>query len=234
MIGVVSGLRAAVTLSEATFVVLWEKLGFGDLPRALFMPSPGATTGERARVEQLAAVELSRLGFGGGAALDHELVATLRVLAAPVSECYGWLVPARGRPFSVFAAASAEGAVLATLTAPAVELRPIRPEHLVEVVANQLPAHPPGPTSVRTDHSLAAFELAALDTVVGNGQLFLAVRDKRGRRQYPWMIEYVDTTQGRRLLRRGTTTVAEPASTATIAAELDLAHRALRESLGAQ
>src|SRR5437660_11417273 len=103
----VSGLRAPVAMSAATVVVLWEKLGLGALPRALFVPSPGATRAERARAEHAAAVELAGLGFGDGSALDGHLAATLQVLAAPASECYGWIVPAYGKTFGVLAARSA-------------------------------------------------------------------------------------------------------------------------------
>src|SRR5262245_31230060 len=128
-------LRGSMTLSGLAFTVLWEKLDLGALPRALFQLSPGATHAERARVEHVAATELARLGLGDGCALDDETVATLRLLAKPDIECYGWLVPTDGRPVGVLGAEAGRRAVLAWQDAPVVELMPVGPGELTRVVA---------------------------------------------------------------------------------------------------
>src|SRR5256885_6602444 len=90
-------LRASMTMSGLAFVVLWEKLDLGTLPRALFLPSPGTTVADRATAERIAAMELARIGVGWGARLDDEIVASLRLLAAPATEYYGWIMPPTGR-----------------------------------------------------------------------------------------------------------------------------------------
>jgi hypothetical protein len=228
--GTLPALRTPLVLSGFAFVVLWEKLDLGALPRALYLPSPGATVEERARVEHVAAVELARLGLGSGGPPDHELAATLRLLAAPATEYYGWVVPSAGRPVGMLAAESGRQAVLATVDVPIVELMPVTAGDLARIVAHQLPPlAPAGAVHVLPEHSLAGFERATGAPVTGNGQLYVAVRDRIGRRrQAPHMIEYVDTPAGRWLLRRepgGTT--AGPGGAEAIAAELDTAHRLL-------
>src|SRR5207244_7483952 len=131
------------------------------------VPSPGATRAERARAEHTAAVELAGLGFGDGSALDGQLAATLRVLAAPASECYGWIVPAYGTTFGVLAARSAAMGALGALTGDVVELWPLGHHEPAAAVVERLPNHPPAPRAVTTEHNRAAFEVATLDSVVG-------------------------------------------------------------------
>ncbi|MEV4315630.1 ESX secretion-associated protein EspG [Actinocrispum sp. NPDC049592] len=221
---------SALLLPGVTFVVLWEKLGLGELPRALFLPSPGRTVDERAHIEHAVAVELTRAGFGAGGAADHDLVRTLRLLAKPAYEYYGWAIPAAGPAFSVLAATNGQQAVLAKLIGTAVELRPADPGHPAMAVAAELPEVPPGTGPVTLpSHSLAAFEHATGAKVTGHGQLFAARRDRLGRRwQFPHAIEYVDTTHGRWLLRRATDggpTSALLGVAEVVAAELDHAAR---------
>ncbi|CAM3577377.1 ESX secretion-associated protein EspG [Kibdelosporangium persicum] len=211
-------------LSGSAFVVLWEKLGLGTLPRALFAPSPGATAGERSRVERAAAEELTRLGIGRGHDIDHELVVALRLLAMPAAEYYGWVVPAGGPVFGVQAAAAGNAAVLSTVADSMVELIRVNAGNLASAVGHRLPPHPPARSRpVTTEHTRQDFERAVGDAITGNGQFFVAVRDKLGRRrQYEQAIEYVDTARGRWLLRRGNgTTTAVPADAGVVGAELD-------------
>lgn len=219
-----------MAFSDTAFAVLWEKLALGALPRALFQLPPGATRAERARAEHLAATELSSLGLGHGHPVDDDLVATLRLLARPAVECYGWLVPATGRPVGVLGAESGRQAVLAWQDPPVVELMPVAPGELPRVVAYQLPPLPPaGHQVVLAEHTVRAFEYAVRDTVVGHGQLFAAVRDRLGRRrQQERGIEYVDTPHDRWLLRRESgVTTASPGTVDAIAGELDMAVRRL-------
>lgn len=218
-----------LVLPGHAFVVLWEKLGLGPLPTALFLPSPGATVPERARIEHAAALELSRLGLGAGRDADHHVVATLRLLAQPELDYHGWIVPASGRSIGVLAASAGRRAVLSTLDGQVVGLTPVADPAMA--VAQWLPPLPPAPAPVIIpEHSRAAFEYAVGEPVLGNGQLFVAVRDRVGRRRaHPGAIEYVDTARGRWLLRReraGTTAVPGPPE--AIAAELDRVHRQLR------
>jgi hypothetical protein len=222
--------RASMVFSGRAFAVLWEKLALGALPRALFQLSPGTTRAERAWAEHLAATELSGLGLGKGHPLDDEVVATLKLLAKPEVECYGWLVPAGGSPVGVLGAQSARQAVLAWQDPPVVELMPVEPGELPRVVAYQLPPLPPASRQVvLAQHTVQAFEYAVRDAVAGHGQLFAAVRDRLGRRrQQDSGIEYVDTAHERWLLRRdcGVTT-AVPGTVDAIAAELDRTVRKL-------
>jgi hypothetical protein len=219
-----------MVLSGLAFAVLWEKLALGAFPRALFQLSPGATERERAHAEHVAATELWRLGLGQGDDLDHELVATLRLLAKPEVECYGWFVPAAGRPVGVLGAESAGRAVLAWQDAPIVELMPVGPGELPRVVACQLPPLAAATREVvLAEHSVRAFEYAVRDTVTGHGQLFAAARDRFGRRrQQRGGVEYVDTPNERWLLRRDAgRTTASPGAVDVIAAALEPAVRRL-------
>lgn len=231
--------RSALRIPTDAFVVLWEKLNLGSLPRALFVPSPGATADERAYVEHAAAVELARMGIGTGDSIDHDLVAALRLLAQPSLEYYGWIVPPGGSAFGVLAAASGQLAFLARLKDGTVDLARIAPGNLAAAVVGELPWVPPATDPVLlVERSHAAFERATGATVTGNGQFFVARRDRLGRRrQFPQTIEYVDTNDGRWLLRRLSSdgpTSASLGAVEVLAAELDEAARQLAASTPAR
>lgn len=213
-------LRTRIVLSATTFTVLWEKLALGPLPRALFLPSPGATARERARIEHTAAIELAGLGIGFGTAADHELTAALRLLARPEMSCHGWVVPAA---FGVHAAVSGRHAIVARLDAPVVELWPADPGDLAGAVVRQLPPLPPATGHAPlAGYSRVAFEQATGTTITGNGQFFVAVRDRLGRRRQGQAIEYLDTARGRWLVRRNPAS-AVPGTVAALTNELDAA-----------
>ncbi|ANZ40864.1 hypothetical protein BBK82_37655 [Lentzea guizhouensis] len=134
----------AVVLSHLEFDLVWEDLGFGDLPAALDVPSHGATEAER---DQLAAGVAETLA-GAGLVDDHddvvpeleELLGMLHHHAVSVDA----LVFA-DQPWRVLAAVRGSRGVLAVLNNEELALEPMARDDLVRAVVKVLGEHPAGP-----------------------------------------------------------------------------------------
>ncbi|HET6504860.1 MAG TPA: ESX secretion-associated protein EspG [Amycolatopsis sp.] len=187
-----------LTLPELAFVVLWEKLGLGDLPRPLFIPSPGATAGERANLERAAALELVHQGFGYGGSADEKVERALGVLAGPSTEYYGWIVPPNGDTIGFVAATDGRDAVLAQLVDGSVRLLPIPPQGLAAALCRELPleAGGPGPPVSLPRHAPQLADLIAPPLGI-RAQFFVSVLDRTGARhrsEHP--VDYAQTQRG--------------------------------------
>jgi hypothetical protein len=189
--------EAPITLPEIAFVVLWERLGLGDLPSALFIPSPGATHEERAETECGAAAALTRAGIGPGGGLTGSAGNALRLLAAPSAEYYGWLVPAGGDAIGLTAATDGRQAVLARLADGFVRRVPVGAQDIAGALCGEIPLAGgtgqgftvrPGDRRVR--------ELLAPERLGARAQFFVSVT-RRGRRlRSAQAIGYAQTGQG--------------------------------------
>ncbi|MGZ3146254.1 ESX secretion-associated protein EspG [Lentzea chajnantorensis] len=133
-----------VVLSHLEFDLVWEDLGFGDLPAALDVPSHGATEDERDQLAVDVFAELARAGLAD----DHgdvvpeleELLGMLRHHAVSVDALvFG------DQPWRVLAAVRGSRGVLAVLNNEELALEPIARTDLVRAVAKLLGDHPAGP-----------------------------------------------------------------------------------------
>ncbi|GLY65634.1 ESX secretion-associated protein EspG [Amycolatopsis taiwanensis] len=215
-----------IALPELTFVVLWEKQGLGDLPPALFVPSPGATGRQRAEVERAAALELVRHGIGYGGVADERVGRALKVLAAPATEYYGWLVPPGGDTIGFVAASDGRESLFAKLSGGFVHLMPAGPQGLAGALCRELPLEAGAPaapvTLPRTAPRLAELISPPLGT---RAQFFVAVRDRAGhRRRCEHPVDYAQTRHGNLIFHaldgRDRVTVV-PASVDALATALD-------------
>ncbi|MCE7005353.1 ESX secretion-associated protein EspG [Kibdelosporangium philippinense] len=214
-----------ITISALEFDVLWEHLGFEDMPLAVKVPSPGATWTERKQLVDQAWTALESRGLGRSVDIDQGIERALGILARPDREVDGrtWL----GRSVR-FLAASREGeAVLAILADNFLTLHSVPAQSLPSVATGVLSPVPAGPgqsVNVRTDDFETAannaggtqkgFEQAlrnrgireddvqALSTmikdVVATGNFGAAARDKWGKRhRAERVVAFFDTDDGR-------------------------------------
>jgi len=217
-----------VTISALEFDVLWEHLGmeYPTMPLVLKVPSPGKTDDERAAIVLRVWTGLEQRGLGGPVSMDPTLARLLLLMARADREIDGrlWV----GGDVRVFAAATGDDAVLATLSNGSLTLRGAEATGLPRFALSMLPAAPAGPgksitlptedfeaaakeattqaglspalqdRGVRADDADALAEM--IDDVVGRGQYGTAARDRWGRRvRAPRVISFFDTTDGRYL-----------------------------------
>nr|WP_232327989.1 ESX secretion-associated protein EspG [Kibdelosporangium sp. MJ126-NF4]CEL15720.1 hypothetical protein [Kibdelosporangium sp. MJ126-NF4]CTQ93645.1 hypothetical protein [Kibdelosporangium sp. MJ126-NF4] len=214
-----------ITISALEFDVLWEHLGYEDMPLAVKVPSPGATWTERKQLVAQAWTELERRGLGRSVDLNPAVERALGVLSRPDREVDGrtWL----GRSVRFLAAAREEDAVLAILADDFVTFHSVPAQSLASVATGVLAPVPAGPgqsVNVRSaDFETAAnnaggtqkgFEQAlrnrgireddvqALSTmikdVVATGNFGAAARDKWGKRhRAERVVAFFDTEDGR-------------------------------------
>ncbi|GAA3017629.1 ESX secretion-associated protein EspG [Actinokineospora globicatena] len=220
-----------MTVTALEFDVLTEHFGVEPVPLTLRVPSPGRTDTERAALVDQAWRGLSARGLGTPGRVDPLLASLVRLLDRPDREVDGRLWT--DSSIRVRAAATADDAVLATLSADTVTLSPADATGLPRHVLSFLPAATPGPgrsVSVPT----ADFEAAApgplaaglrargirpddattlaemITPVRAHGQFGAAARDRWGRRhRTPRVVGYFDTAQGRYLQTRTTTPTGE-------------------------
>ncbi|GAB3464685.1 ESX secretion-associated protein EspG [Actinophytocola sediminis] len=229
-----------ITISALEFDVLWEHHGLDAMPLVLRVPSPGRTDDERATLVEQVWSSLSARGLGGQVDLDPRLVRLLSLLCRPDREIDArlWV----GSPLRVFAAATGDEAVLATLSASSLTLRAADATGLPRFALSVLPPAPAGagrsltlPTAdfeaaareggdrkgfeaallARGIRTSDARELAAmLGDVVHQGQFGSATRDRWRRRvRAPRVISFFDTADGRYLQLRRADPDAEPWTT---------------------
>ncbi|HEY7594149.1 MAG TPA: ESX secretion-associated protein EspG [Actinophytocola sp.] len=215
-----------VTITALEFDVLWEHLALDAMPLVLRVPSPGRTDAERAKFVRHAWDGLERRGLGRSVDLYPRLARLLGLLRRPDREIDGrmWI----GHHLRLFVAATADEAVLATLSGTQLTLREADASGLPRYALSVLPPAPAGhgqSITLRTaDFEEAAREAtdqkrldAALRSrgvresdaeqlarmigdVINQGQFGSAVRDKWGRRQRAdRVISFFDTKEGRYL-----------------------------------
>ncbi|HEX2134212.1 MAG TPA: ESX secretion-associated protein EspG [Actinophytocola sp.] len=218
-----------VTISALEFDVLWEHCALDAMPLVLRVPSPGRTDEERARLVRSAWASLAERGLGRPVELDQRLAHLLSLLRRPDREIDGrlWI----GSPVRVFAAATGDEAVLATMSGSSLTLRYADATGLPRFALSVLPPAPGGPgrsLTLRTADFEAAAEAATgrerfeaellergvrpadarelaemIGDVVNQGQFGSAVRDRWGRRvRAPRVVSFFDTADGRYLQLR--------------------------------
>ncbi|SMC93615.1 EspG family protein [Kibdelosporangium aridum] len=214
-----------ITISALEFDVLWEHLGYEDMPLAVKVPSPGATWTERKQLVDQAWAALEQRGLGRSVELDPGIERALGILSRPDREIDGrtWL----GRSVR-FLAASREGeAVLAILADNFLTLHSVPAQSLASVATGVLSPVPAGPgqsVNIRAeDFEVAAnsaggtqqgFEQALrnrgireddvqtlstmIKDVVATGNFGAAARDKWGKRhRAERVVAFFDTEDGR-------------------------------------
>jgi hypothetical protein len=240
-----SDLDAASTGEELTvtaleFDVVWEHLGFDEMPVVLRVPSPGATRWERADLVRSAWESLQAKGYGRQVDLDPRLHGMLSVLARPDAEVDGRLW--HEQETRLLAAARGEAAVLAAFAGDTLTLRQAAPTGLVREALGMLPAKPAG-SGRSVTLPAARFESAAaqgatqdgfeaalrgqgvrpddarqlremIGDLQGHGQFGAAARDHwGGRRRADHVVGFFDTAAGRYLQVRRGSAAEEPWST---------------------
>jgi hypothetical protein len=234
-------LEEPFSITALEFDVLWEHYALDAMPLVLRVPSPGRTDDERARLVNRVWEGLERRGLGSAADPDPRLARLLFLLRRPEREIDArlWV----GRQLRVFAAATADEGVLATMTGNNLTLRPADATGLPRYALSVLPPAPAGPgqsITLRTaDFEAAAHEGGAdrgkfedelrargmragdaeqlvemIGDVVNQGQYGSAVRDRWGRRvRAGRVISFFDTKDGRYLQVRREAEGAEPWTT---------------------
>src|ERR1044072_2482232 len=110
-----------VTITALEVEVLWEHRALDAMPIVLRVPSPGRTDHERAKFVRHAWDSLGRRGLGRPVALDPRLARLISLLRRPEREIGGrlWI----GHQLRLFAAATGDEGVLATMVGSQLTLR---------------------------------------------------------------------------------------------------------------
>lgn len=136
-------LRHRIAISELAYDVVWHSAGLDDKHNALSAPSPGSTWEERAALERKALAELASVGLAVDNRIDPELVGTIRLIAKPHQELYGWFTPEPGAPTrSVLAVRVGRDALLTRLEDGNLILEPVDPAAVPDAVAGLVPMRP--------------------------------------------------------------------------------------------
>lgn len=244
-------LQRPVTLSTLTYAVLWTAEDLGDQHPALFVPLHRVLL--RGRTLQVgvsqAATELEVLGLLDRRVVHPELLDTLRLLARPEVECYGWISdPQHPNGFSAAAVAADDRAVLGVLDGNRLSLSPVRAAGVADALLALLA---PVPAAIGSAVNLAAAELTPTPTSpddpvftglhraadpalakaralvaaprTGAAQLYTVHRDRLGRRHAALPITVIDTDTGRWSFRTTRSTTGEAWITAAPATVDELA-----------
>jgi len=230
--------------------------GLGELPRVLAPVVGWRPAEDERRLDSAIREECGRRGWlDGRGRLDIDVETALRVLCRPGRECYGWINDGRVTR-GVLAASVGRNAMLAIGDADSVSLRHVSANALAARLVAQAPDVPPGAgaaVTVRRSEVLAhaagtrrsgtvrvrppsadvrwAAATAAAPTT-GSGELWVAARDRGGRRREVNPVSYVDTKAGRYLVATkdvggDTEVLLAPATARGLAARLNEAHRLL-------
>lgn len=231
----------------------------GDLhitikPQAMWRPKA-----DQERLEVEARKEFMQLGLlDNRGRVDVEVAASLAVLCRAGAEFYGW-VNVGDKTKAVLSAAIGREALLAVRDGVMVTITQVRPETLPQALVNQTPDVAPSrgeAVNVLRSDMLATVggrqrtaagvgmrpappEVRIIQQIMsqpmtGGGELFVAVRDRMGRRKsVDDPLRYADTENGRWLNYTTNTSDGEqrilvaPASRADLAARLQDMHRLL-------
>lgn len=148
------------------------------LPTLLDVPSPGATTEERATALRRGWEELRQAGWATGDELDPFLAQALRTLHRPAVQLTVVAAEAGGSSIRAVAAAGPESAVLATAAHGGLAVRAVPRSGLARVAVDLLPDVPAGPGQ---SVSLPAEALAAANGATANGAPVAGVRAEDAR-----------------------------------------------------
>jgi hypothetical protein len=194
----------------------------GQLPDVIAPAAAWRPQDEMDAGKVLAYEEAARCGWlDRGGRLDVEVVESLSVLCRAGVEFSGWIASQENGTVGVLAGARGREGILAVREGGDVRLRRAQPKKLAEALVAQLPELPAGagvPLSVPVEELRAAAErrpgavnvqpvpraevrqvlrVAEL-AATGSGELWVAVRDKVGRRrQVSHPLRYADTEWGR-------------------------------------
>ncbi|MFD5826092.1 ESX secretion-associated protein EspG [Lentzea sp. NPDC060358] len=133
----------AVVLSHVEFDLVWEDLGFGDLPLALDVPSHGATEDERDELGTEVFASLARAGLVLDSDVDPELEELLGMLHHHTVSVDALVFG--DQPWRVLAAVRGSRGVLAVLNSDELALEPFPADGLVRAVVRLLGDSPAGP-----------------------------------------------------------------------------------------
>ncbi|MCA1655330.1 MAG: ESX secretion-associated protein EspG [Pseudonocardiaceae bacterium] len=240
-----------LTLHAEALARLVRMENLGDLHVTLKPLAVWRRKSDQDALETEARTEFLRLGLlDNRGRLDVELVASLAVLCRAGAEFYGWINEGDNTK-GVLAGAIGREAVLAVRDGVTVTVTQIRPETLPMALVSQTPEVPPsrGETvNVLRSDMLASVggrqrtaagvgmrpappEVRIVQQIIaqpttGGGELYVAVRDRMGRRrpvQEP--LRYADTATGRWLNHMTTTPDGEQRILVTPATRGDLAAR---------
>ena len=247
------------TMPVHALATLIEMENFGELHNTIRPPVSWFPKMQRDEINAKVRAEFAREGLiDGKDRIDDEFADSLKVLCRAGAEFYGWINDGKATK-GVLAAAIGREAVLAIRDGASVTLSQIRPESLPEALVAQLPELRPGrgeAMSVLQSELSAASpdgrvsteagvgsrpapaavrviaQIADLPTT-GTGELYVAVRDRMGRRRVSEPpLRYSDTSNGRWLGHAVPTgddaqVFVAPATPGRLVSRLQEMHRAL-------
>ncbi|MFC4005000.1 ESX secretion-associated protein EspG [Prauserella oleivorans] len=217
-----------VTLHPGELYLLWTELGLGELPDVLEIPHVGRTAAARAELIAIADEALAGRGLGTVARPAPDLEELLRALAAP-ELTVDMRAVGQDRSFRAVGAIGRFGVVTIGVAEGDVRLGPVERAELVGTILgalSPLPAGPGGPGNARFADYRRACRAAEhegaggfLDVLRGAGVrsseagTFLRAIEGRAAGGYlgatstahgrsPGTVNWVDTEQGRYVLRR--------------------------------
>ncbi|WP_031468757.1 ESX secretion-associated protein EspG [Sciscionella sediminilitoris] len=213
-----SRLRFPLHLSREVFAWSWDVSdNVGELPAPLFTLYKGTTSEEAVGSAVQAYQEL----FGGGEfdeEFANELEQVYQALSGPPLEYYGYVARDDGTTFNVFVACHDRYAYLAVLDGDVVMINQVSPDYAAEALVSVLPEYPTGAfrsasapvsevvgqesrktggvmvSAVASRSGDAGLLARLLDSnPLGKGQLYVAMRNKHGRRQASEQLtNYID------------------------------------------
>lgn len=252
-------LQKKLTLHVEALTRLVRMENLGELHITLKPVAKWRPKSAQNQLETEARTEFQRLGmFDNRGRLDVELSSSLAVLCRAGAEFYGWINEGE-KTKGVLAGAIGREAILAVREDDTVTISQIRPETLPMALVSQTPelapsrgeavnvlrsdmlasvggrqrtaagvGMRPAPPEVRIAQQIVA------QPTLGGGELYVAVRDRMGRRRpSPEPLRYADTAGGRWLNYMTTTADGEqrvliaPASRGDLAGRLQEMHRNL-------
>lgn len=213
-----------IEIGVAALGALLREQGLGEAHITLLDTPVWVDPDSRAELNRQARQECVDAGLAGESGIDAETLDWLTTLTRPSVEYYAWVSKA-GQTMAILAAAIGRSAALAVRSGDTVHLVRITARNLGQALIAALPRTPPGPGSVnvRLDSLTAAaasrragnsshsapsdpevdrYAEFARMPATGLGELYVAVRDRVGRRRtLSNPLRYRDTSAGRWLVQ---------------------------------
>ena len=188
-----------VTVTVDALATMLRAQGIGELPVAI---RPGAVwhdpDGDR-EAEAAAWTEFREVGWvDRHGRLDGDVLDSLHVVAHPVVE-YTAIIALAGRRHSVVVAARGDDGIVINRKGGAVTLSELRHQSLPETLLRQVPDASPAPIDALNVRLTNAQALTTLSRrpLLGQGELYVGVRDHYGRHRVSAPIRYQDYDIGR-------------------------------------
>jgi hypothetical protein len=188
-----------VTVTVDALATMLRAHGIGELPVAI---RPGAVwhdpDGDR-EAEAAAWTEFREVGWvDRHGRLDGDVLDSLHVVAHPVVE-YTAIIARAGRQHSVVVAARGDDGIIINRKGAAVTLSWLRHQSLPETLLRQVPDARPAPIDALNVRLTDAGVLTTLSRrrLLGQGELYVGVRDHYGRHRVSVPIRYQDYDIGR-------------------------------------